>query len=65
MNLKTSALLLLVGSIGFLGGCGWFERGLATATGFSRMCVDGVEYLQFTSGATVAWTVDGKIKTCR
>jgi hypothetical protein len=48
-----------------LTGCGWFERATATATGYSRMCVDGVEYLQFTSGSTVAYTPDGKVRTCK
>lgn len=48
-----------------LTGCGRFERFEAGVTGYARMCVDGVEYLQFTSGASVAYTPDGKIKTCR
>jgi hypothetical protein len=37
----------------------------ATAsTGWSRVCVGGVSYLQFTSGASVEWTPAGKVKTC-
>lgn len=48
-----------------LSGCGWLERFDATATGYSRQCIDGVEYLQFASGASVAYTTDGRIKTCR
>lgn len=47
-----------------LAGCGWVDRGAAYATGYSRSCIDGVEYLQFASGATVAYTPDGKVKTC-
>jgi hypothetical protein len=47
-----------------LTGCGWVDQNVAKATGYARMCVDGVEYLQFTSGATVAYTRDGKVKTC-
>ena len=46
-------------------GCGAFERSVAKWTGFSKMCVDNVEYIQFTSGASVAYTVEGKIKTCK
>ncbi len=48
-----------------LTGCGWADRVTATATGFSKVCVEGVEYIQFTSGASVAYTQDGKVKTCR
>lgn len=58
--MKITILLLTV----LLTGCGWFDRVAATATGYASVCVDGVEYLQFTSGATVAYTPDGKIKTC-
>jgi hypothetical protein len=37
----------------------------ATATtGWSTVCVGGVSYLQFTSGASVEWTPAGKVKTC-
>jgi len=60
--MKTTILILA--SALLLTGCGWFDRVAATATGYARMCVDGVEYLQFTSGATVAYTRDGKVKTC-
>ena len=45
--------------------CGWFDQKLAVMTGnATASCIGGVEYLQFTSGATVAYTQDGKIKTC-
>jgi hypothetical protein len=48
-----------------LTGCGWFDRKMAAVTGDATVsCIGGVEYLQFTSGATVAYTPDGKIKTC-
>jgi hypothetical protein len=36
----------------------------ATTPGWSRICVAGVSYLQFTSGASVEWTPAGKVKTC-
>lgn len=49
-----------------LTGCGWFDRTVtANVTGFSRSCVDGVEYLQFASGVTVAYNANGTIKTCK
>ena len=47
-----------------LTGCGWFDRAGAVVTGYSKACVDGVEYLQFASGATVAYTREGKVKAC-
>lgn len=58
--MKPTILLLAV----MLTGCGCVDRATATATGYARVCVDGVEYIQFTSGATVAYTPDGKVKTC-
>ena len=36
----------------------------ATTAGWSRTCVAGVSYLQFTSGVSVEWTAAGKVKTC-
>ena len=36
----------------------------ATTPGWSRICVAGVSYLQFASGASVEWTPAGKVKTC-
>jgi hypothetical protein len=46
-------------------GCGKVDRLGAALTGSSRLCVDGVVYLQFTSGASVAYSPDGKIQTCK
>lgn len=48
-----------------LTGCGWADRAVAKASGVARTCVDGVMYLQFASGATVAYSPDGSIRTCR
>lgn len=45
-------------------GCGQFERNVAKWTGYSKICVEGVRYLQFTSGASVQYSPDGKIVTC-
>jgi hypothetical protein len=60
--MKTIFLLCIATAT--LSGCGWFDRQIASATGVSKSCVDGVEYLQFSSGASVAYTTDGKVKTC-
>jgi hypothetical protein len=60
--MKSLIVVLLVVS---LTGCGWFDRKVAALTGgATKTCVDGVEYLQFTSGASVAYTREGKVKTC-
>jgi hypothetical protein len=44
--------------------CGKFARIAGTVTGSYSICVDGVSYLQFTSGVSVEYTQDGKIKNC-
>lgn len=48
-----------------LTGCGAFDRQMASITGYSRSCVDGVTYLQFTSGVTPQYTIDGKLVACK
>jgi hypothetical protein len=61
--MKYVILSLLVLS---LTGCGWFERKVvANFTGYGKMCVDGVQYLQFASGATVQYDKDGKVVLCK
>lgn len=47
-----------------LAACGKTSRMTANLTGYSRSCVDGVEYLQFPSGVTVAYNPDGSVKKC-
>lgn len=48
-----------------LTGCGVFERGAASIVGGGySTCYEGVTYVQFTSGASVAYNVDGSIKLC-
>jgi hypothetical protein len=59
-----AAMLLTACGLLSLGACGAWERATATYTGYSRMCVAGVSYLQFTSGASVEYTPDGKVRTC-
>jgi len=61
--MKTKIMILLL-SFAFLGSCGLLDRKLAGYRGFAEICVDGVSYLQFTSGASVKYTKEGRIATC-
>lgn len=65
MGMEKAKVMGLVVLAAALTGCGDVDRMVAGATGYSHLCVDGVEYLQFTSGASVAYTPEGKIKTCK
>jgi hypothetical protein len=48
-----------------ISGCGFFDRYVvANVSGYSRQCVDGVQYLQFPSGVSVAYDANGKVKVC-
>ena len=58
-------LLIIIAAAVSLTGCGWFDRYVvANATGYSRTCVEGVTYLQFPSGATPQYNIDGSLKRC-
>jgi len=46
-------------------GCGKFDRITASVTGNSESCIDGVTYLQFTSGACVKVDINGKPVGCK
>jgi len=46
-------------------GCGSLSRSCAKYFGYDEVCVDGVLYLQFTSGASVKYNPDGTVATCR
>jgi len=66
MKFKLVKIACIVAGVAILSGCGWFDRKMASITGSAtHECVGGVEYLQFTSGASVAYKPDGSIKTCR
>ncbi|TGK97352.1 hypothetical protein EHQ96_17720 [Leptospira levettii] len=56
--------LILVSTLFFIG-CGSISRGCAKYFGYDEVCVDGVKYIQFTSGASVKYNPDGSIATCR
>lgn len=45
-------------------GCGKFDRHVANVLGSSETCIDGVRYIQFSSGASVKYTREGRIATC-
>ena len=48
-----------------LAGCGWFDREVAKVTGgATKTCIDGVTYLQFTSGAAVQVDLQGRPVPC-
>ena len=47
-----------------LAACGKLEQLEAHYTGWAKICIDGVTYIQFTSGATPQYTIDGKFVPC-
>lgn len=62
--MKKSIIVFAILSISFLSGCGQVERSIAMATGYSKICVSGVSYIQFSSGATVQVDRSGKPVSC-
>ncbi len=48
-----------------LSACGAVDRQAASLTGYSKVCVDGVVYLQFTSGSAVQVDAMGKPVVCK
>jgi hypothetical protein len=58
--------LIVIAAAVSLTGCGWFDRYVvANTTGYSRTCVDGVMYLQFPSGATPQYNINGSLRGCK
>jgi len=57
-------LILLILLLPMVSSCGRISRMEATLTGYSKECVSGVLYYQFTSGASVAYNPDGTLKGC-
>lgn len=59
-------ILAILAATALLAGCGASDRSLAWLTGSgSKTCVDGVVYLQFTSGVTVQYDPAGKVVACK
>lgn len=59
--------ILTMGAIAIaiiLSGCGAVSHGMAGLTGYSKVCVDGVSYLQFASGVTVQYDRLGNVAEC-
>jgi hypothetical protein len=72
LSLKTKGIkmkkftVLVCVIAGLLSGCGKIDRVTSSFTGKpSEVCVDGVSYLQFTSGATVKLDINGKPVPCK
>ena len=63
-NYGKTLSVILIASI-LITGCGRITRMVAGVTGYSTLCVNNVLYIQFTSGASVAYNSDGKIATCK
>ncbi len=59
------SVLAVLASVLALQGCGSFDRAVAGVVGVAHSCIEGVEYLQFTSGVTVAYLPNGNVKTCK
>lgn len=57
--------LLAILFITVMSGCGQFSRGCAKWTGHDIVCVEGVKYIQFTSGVSPQYNPDGSIVTCK
>lgn len=61
-----SSLAAAAATAAVLTGCGYVDRGLAVATGYSTICVkeSGVKYIQFASGAAPMIDRAGKPVPC-
>ncbi len=52
-------------SLLFTVNCGWWNKKVASVTGYSKECVDGVTYLQFASGVVIQRDKNDKIIECK
>lgn len=48
-----------------LTGCGKTSKFTASITGYDRVCVGGISYIQLPSGVSPEYSPDGKLATCR
>ncbi len=59
-------MILIAALAATLTGCGWYERKVvANITGYSKTCVEGVTYLQFSSGVTPQLNIEGLPVACK
>lgn len=57
-------LIGLLAAVCLLSGCGQVDQAGAALFGVSKVCVDGVTYLQFTSGAAAQIDQNGRPVRC-
>ncbi len=57
-------IIILTASVFMLTSCGKISQADAQLNGYSSICVDGITYLQFTSGATAKIDSNGKPVKC-
>jgi hypothetical protein len=63
--MKTLTMIAVLAASFLTAGCGAFDKAKAYwGGGAVETCVDGVGYLQFTSGASVKYGRDGKVQVC-
>jgi len=62
--MKIAVIFGLLGSAMLLTGCGALDRTAANWSGYTKVCVEGVSYLQFPSGAVVQVDQQGKVVLC-
>ena len=58
------SLVLCVAVLTSLSACGKLDRTIAHYRGYAEVCVHGVDYLQFSSGASVEYDREGHVVTC-
>lgn len=61
---KATILIAIIATLS-LSGCGYIKRSISGWTGdATKTCVDGVTYLNFTTGTTVQYDRNGKVVPC-
>jgi|GEM_PF-2721126 len=58
------SVLAAILTIALLSSCGIVSREVAKFTSYDKQCIEGVSYLQFTSGAVVQVDQSGKPVRC-
>ena len=57
---------LIIITLIFISGCGKIDQLKANYSGQpTEVCIENINYLQFTSGATVKYNKEGKISLCK
>lgn len=62
--MKKVLVFLVLVSIS-LSGCGKLDRVQAHFIGYSKICIDNVQYIQFSSGATLQRDTQGFVVQCK